>query len=832
MKKYLFGALALPLLFACSSDDLLEKKVVSNDQFAGIEKVDATFSMAEGSTTRMATDWALEEGDQYGFAWLGDGTVIPGDGRAYQNHPLIQKGNIFEPQTSIYVGDYFLYRPYDETVVDIENINFKSLETQTLSDGMGGDSWKALAAGTIIIGDKWTNVTKGGWTDLAGNTWDKAGIKEHYNIYAAIFSNQTGLDLSYVKNNVDFGGKAISGATDISYTYPAGSTIGAADIYKIEATLTGATQSFQYAPSAEPNGAAHDGNFWETQSDLATAFPGEFDFTLGGLGGAAFVTLEAEDENGVSTDKSDNKGWFWFNSLPEDGGAATSATTVNLDIETSYGVVNVNQPLANCAYAYEDPTGKSMGNPSYNPEWIKLAAADNTTVTPKEWNPALHNTFVNQYGNHKGKYALTVDFSTGTMSGMHIKNDTHLQKALKYYIASGKTENPVVLNLDGASASDKTFKLSKISIALLQTIGGKVLVTPCTTHNNPVKVIVTQDGQDAIGLADAKDVPALNNVFDTTNPVDVYLSKDCQWTWSDKIKTGAVVGELTVDAGVKSITNEGTLTVSANNVQLSTAAPLTNAAGATMNITQVTTVKNDLTNLGTINVPAGKELRAYGIEIKNDATALNVSGTINNAGAIGVTAGTGGQFNNYGLVNMTSNGAITLLSSNELNANAPANGPFMTPFVANTNVMGTVVLPEGNPTAIVSVANTNETGFIKYNWTGATYTHDTRNVKYNTLVVSNNIEFTGAPATEVQFIEFDGTLIQVVNPTAFTKLPNLRGVIVNAGKSIIIEKTNELVCSDGAYLGAGAAVYRGGIFTYGSTNNYFGTWSTDQILEY
>ena len=288
MKKYLFGALALPLLFACSSDDLLEKKVVSNDQFAGIEKVDATFSMAEGSTTRMATDWALEEGDQYGFAWLGDGTVIPGDGRAYQNHPLIQKGNIFEPQTSIYVGDYFLYRPYDKTVVDIENINFKSLETQTLSDGMGGDSWKALAAGTIIIGDKWTNVTKGGWTDLAGNTWDKAGIKEHYNIYAAIFSNQTGLDLSYVKNNVDFGGKAISGATDISYTYPAGSTIGAADIYKIEATLTGATQSFQYAPSAEPNGAAHDGNFWETQSDLATAFPGDFDFTLGGLGGVTY----------------------------------------------------------------------------------------------------------------------------------------------------------------------------------------------------------------------------------------------------------------------------------------------------------------------------------------------------------------------------------------------------------------------------------------------------------------------------------------------------------------------------------------------------------------
>ena len=72
MKKYLFGALALPLLFACSSDDLLEEKVVGNDQFAGIEKVDATFSMDEESVTRMATQWTFEDGDQYGFAWLTD----------------------------------------------------------------------------------------------------------------------------------------------------------------------------------------------------------------------------------------------------------------------------------------------------------------------------------------------------------------------------------------------------------------------------------------------------------------------------------------------------------------------------------------------------------------------------------------------------------------------------------------------------------------------------------------------------------------------------------------------------------------------------------------
>ena len=53
MKKYLYLALALPMMFACSSDDLIEKGVVSNDQFPGVQKVDATFTMMdEGQGTR------------------------------------------------------------------------------------------------------------------------------------------------------------------------------------------------------------------------------------------------------------------------------------------------------------------------------------------------------------------------------------------------------------------------------------------------------------------------------------------------------------------------------------------------------------------------------------------------------------------------------------------------------------------------------------------------------------------------------------------------------------------------------------------------------------
>ena len=839
MKKYLFGAMALPLLFACSSDDLTEQAVVSNDPFAGIEKVDATFTMDEGTITRMDNgSWNPQEGDLWGFAWMGDGTIITTPGKAYQNHNLIQTGGIFKPQTSIYVGKYYLYRPYDEETVSPQAINFKSLEEQPLADGYESSTqaWKDLAKTAINIGDKWTNVTTTGTTDAKGKVWDKAGIKQNYNINGAFFSNQTGLDLTYTKNDVQFDGtKKISGATDIKFTPAAGTKVGAADIYggtvDLQNTLgtSSATKSFTYEPSAEPNSGTHSGTFWADKSATSTFKVAEgengFTFTQGA------ITLTAADENGVPTEGK-TKGWFWFNSLPATAGDAVETTNVITVLETSYGTVTVekdydahtNYTVKDCAYAGNVESGVMV--------WHPLAATADATKKPTVWAIGSNNTFINQYGNHKGKFAQTVDFSKGVMNNMHIKNDAHLQKALKYYIASGKTES-VILKLDKDASGN--FEISKISIALLQTINAnagafKVGVRACddATHT-PAKIIVTQDGQAELGLTDAKEVPALNNVFAIST--NVYLSKDCDWTWKGGAdnKTALNITNTGGSNTVTSITNEGTLTVNATNVELSyTAATLTNAAGATMNITKVTTVKNALANLGTINVGAADnktaELRAHSVEIKNDATSLDDHGVINNYGVVGVTMATPGQFNNYGIIDMKNNDAITLLTSNEIGTD-----PFAWSFVAGTQMMGTVILPEGNPTALVSVANDAENGFIKYTWTDKTYATPKGNVKYNTIVVSDDITFSAA-APEIQYIEFNGTKTKVVNPASETYLANLKGVIVNENKSIIIEKFNVLSCKHNAYLAPGAQVYVGGGFIYQDTDSYLGTWSTDQIV--
>lgn len=833
MKKILYSALALPLLFACSSEDF-DNQAINNDQFAGIAKVDATFSMDEPTTRFDKGAWKAEEGDLWGFAWMGDGTVIdnnPADGKAYQNHNLIQTNGIFKPQTSIYVGKYYLYRPYDKTTVSPKAIVFESLVNQPLAEGYASSTqaWKDLAKTAINIGDKWTEVTVAGQadTEVEGKYWNKAGIGHHYDIYGALFSNQTLLDLTYKKNNPKFtAAKRIQGATDIDYSYAANTEVGAADIYDVTVTLQGAANSFTYAPTAQPNPLVdnpataviedHDGEFWADQSNVAAK---GFTFT-----NEAITLTPADAEKGLSTQENEHNGLFWFNSLPVSAGTGALASTVVTEFNTSYGVVTVNSTVGACAYEFAKYDGDATSK-----EWIKLAAADADNVTPKTWNLAgAHNTFINQYGNHKGKFKFDVDFSTGVMNKMHIKSDTHLQKLLKYYLASGKNEVATLL-LD--KDVDNEFKLSKLSIALLQTInasGIKVLVKACdevdgvaSTAHTPEKIVVTQ-----VGSTDKKAVPRLDKVFATNT--HVYLSGDYDWTWSD-------AAALAMDEKVIDITIEGDLNVTANNIQLTTAAPLFIDDDATMTITKVTTVRNALTNYGTINVNAGAELRAYGVAITNEASALGVSGTINNSGVVGVSAGVaGGSFNNYGVIDMQSEDAITLLTKNATGENA-----FGAAW-SDGNKMGTVKLPNGNPTALVSVSNATSEGFIKYEWPAATTTYATPagNVKYNTIVVSGDITFT-AEEEEIKYIEFNGTRTQVVNPQGANKLTQLKGVIVNAGKSIILEMTNILNPSLGAYLGSGATVYKGGIFQkngaeYGPGNvtNYLGEWNTNQIVEY
>ena len=76
----------------------------------------------------------MEAGDVLGFAWLGttQGTTgtydIMVNGMAYQNHSLTAtEGSMFKPATSIYVGKYFTYAPYDQERQSIGNVSFNSL---------------------------------------------------------------------------------------------------------------------------------------------------------------------------------------------------------------------------------------------------------------------------------------------------------------------------------------------------------------------------------------------------------------------------------------------------------------------------------------------------------------------------------------------------------------------------------------------------------------------------------------------------------------------------------------------------------------------------------
>ena len=193
-KKLIFAMGLTAMMVACSSEDVLTdvQNSQESDLFAGIEKVDAQFNM--GAESRLATEWGLEVGDRVGFAWLKDyDGVLTQTGAAYQNHPLnAVSESTLRPETSIYVGEYFTYYPYDESVVSIDNINFAIPAKQDLLM-----TWNAMAKNAIFISPKWTSVSYSIYDD------GEPGISKSFKIYPAQFSNGARLNLDYKNNKVD-----------------------------------------------------------------------------------------------------------------------------------------------------------------------------------------------------------------------------------------------------------------------------------------------------------------------------------------------------------------------------------------------------------------------------------------------------------------------------------------------------------------------------------------------------------------------------------------------------------------------------------------------------
>ena len=779
--------LALPLVVAActSEEEILTEK--ANSQYANIPTVETNFNW--GTDTRLASEWGLEEGDVVGLAWLGipesstsgkadasyGGASLAITGNAYQNHPLYATASgMLQPETSIYVGKYFSYLPYDYLTVNIGAINFSVANQKLVDANIDANAWNKTAAQSIWISPKWTDVTLAG--DIYGN--NQAGVEETFDIYPRKFSNGVALNFDYKYNTPATGDVEIYGIT-----------VG----YKSSGSDQAVT-AFSYAPITEDAANAGDDTYWSAKkiADVTAATP-----TTG------VVTLTPDAV--VATTNANNTGKFYFNALPAET-ALTATDEVEIVITSTYGVVTINKAVNEIAYTNEGTGYKE--NADGNTE---------NAVT-------INESFVNKlYKN--GKFVAEVDFREAVMDGMHVKDDPHLQKMLNYYneVKKGKiyaeskpSQTDIKLYLDPNANGE--FELSLTSIELLQKINEgcsysdkNISIQPCNVpaHGNvPTEIVVI--GAD-------NEIPNMDLCFDSSTAVTLRGT----WNWNNnEAKNTWWVGPFY---------NEGVINVEATNVETDqTSGTLNNTALGTINVNSVVNWKVETTNYGTINIAEDTELRVYGTTLTNDATSLTAYGKIENSGVLGVVAGTTTPaINNYGYIKNNLD-AKTYVTTNQTSG-----ADFVKAFNASSNKIGVIQLTTA--TDNVSVSNATNTGFIKYTWDDAAnedgkYVTPSVDVKYNYLIVTQNIELVDA-APEIQYIEIAGgqeVVITCKETSAFhttrtqgsATIDDRIGFILKEGQKANIKEGN-ILWTKGAFLKG--TLYLGGNFANNSNlTTYFG----------
>ena len=802
-KKLIFAMGLTAMMVACSSEDVLTdvQNSQESDLFAGIEKVDAQFNM--GAESRLATEWGLEVGDRVGFAWLKDNDgVLTQTGAAYQNHPLnAVSESTLRPETSIYVGEYFTYYPYDESVVSIDNINFAIPAKQDLLM-----TWNAMAKNAIFISPKWTSVSYSIYDD------GEPGISKSFKIYPAQFSNGARLNLDYKNNKVD-----LKDETNNDEIYASDPQIFDVTVSYLDADgNTVSINAFEYAPTVEPNV-----NNWEAYmlgaeatttanaGPRAVTQPTSVEGIKNMIKGGFFL----EPSTDYVADRNKTTGnIFRFHALP----AVTEVgenTLVNIVINTTYGCITITKPVNEIAY-----TLFTKNNATTSMDQPDGVTTDKTGANlPDGKFFTFAESFVQVLGKN-GEFRTEVDFSTAVMNGMHVKDNDHLLQLLRYYrdykLNTVYAEDNVILYLDAKAGN---FEISKDAIALVQSLdnrGANIKLEVCTEYGNP-QIVVFNNGED-------KEVPSFSYVFNSQ--VEVFL-KNQEWTWNGNSKKET--GNVTKIRNLGSLKINAASVAAGNSYYTNLFTGLVNEAAASIEVKSVANVKIDLTNYGKIDVNAGAELLAYGADIVNDATSLTAQGIINNSGVLAIVEKTDGTISNYGTINNKVGGANnrTYISTNQTE-----NANFANEW-SSTNKFGTIILKDKFDK--VSVNNDEDKdkkqGFIKYTWTGeGVYTTPTpeENVKYNYLIVSKDIQFVEAEQ-ELKYLEIAGTVTLTAKENEFTSETNaLNGIIVNENASLDINKTN--------YLKAGAAfvkgsVYVGGKFLYnGDLVTYLGGATTDK----
>ena len=438
-------------------------------------------------------------------------------------------------------------------------------------------------------------------------------------------------------------------------------------------------------------------------------------------------------------------------------------------------------------------------------------------LTQKLWVKGVEGEteFVDQYLGKPIATQMIVDMKKLTLDGLHIDNETDLNTALTVYDAlyTEKKDQKITITLDGKNG---TFEMSPATLKRLSdhmiagnakaNEGLKFEACNLTASKEQLdKIKVTNSGAEF-------EVPSL--IFNGTKAVSVELAGPWKWTDVTVINNSDASKDKSKRMNkVKGITFlKGAVVTLQNNIAVRDGESnyaITVNNGATVNVnTPDVDVYVILKNSGTINIGQQGRFRAgdggtiencaQPQDNKNPITGLEITqpGLINNNGVLGVVDGaTSAEVNNYGLIDIKTTDASTLVTTNAMT------GADITSDYANNNVFGVILLDNANEN-MTTIGG--EKGFIKKTIKGqptAEAVGNTANYiildegcdtvkceKYGKVNGMPNSDFNSK--TGVRYIEVKTT--KKVTITGATNI-YLEGLIVPKGCRVDIEKNATVV---------------------------------------
>ena len=880
-KKFLFAALSLAALTACTNDDF-EKQQIAVDESSPVK-----FEVINNAFTRASMDgntvvWSATDGDLF---TLYHGAAAPADGAnlaaPYQNATYKANATDGSPASlstpsMILQGSAIMVWPVDTTFRATIPANKLTIKIP-VDQPADVQNQIPYVSDLINIG---AYVPKD--PDLPATYTNKAGYDRVYPIYMRPMASQLNLKTDYNGTDDKIAELYKDGADGLTGE-------DAVEEIKVESmelltTPGGGGEDFTAEiPLKFKTKVAADNTRWNTAvPNNAWSHVTQFDVANIAAGGQT-------DKLTTECLTAENKGGK-FLILPQ-AAIASGLDDAGVVVNTIYGKVVIANPAGG------NPHGTKYLATEYQNAWYRyLPAAQKLAVATAEENASAATPDAD--GDNAGLYKTvakdlslgmqqTINFMSGyvrndaasvvntepigvalsryvvvnlghlDMSDLHIKNDKQLRDAARVWKKMGLTAVTVYLDgedLDADGVSD--FVITQKTIEVINTLNGSGLgfkVKPCRKAGEICdRIVITgsdykQDVQNIAFIAANEDTYQADVVFANEGSAK-------PWKWNGKV--------LVTDAGVEKIINEGTMENAAtatlqtwengigapqNNI------PFVNAKGATWNIKApaILNVQFDVTNEGTVNIAKGAQYRqdgrAFDTRFTNEAYDLpsrfggddSEIGVVNNSGVFATVAKTPNtaEIDNFGLIEHADKDAKTFITHNQTYKPTYKNDAnFSSPFLANStatpsldNKMGRINLPYSNKDEDnVSISAALNQGFVSVTIDGevtGTLTNTALGTKVNYVIIKSGVTNI-ADLAQVDYLEVNspGTEIawSVATPTAFDGLMVLSDVNIKLGTTVTVNKATYL----------GADMYVGGTFTNAGYAGYYGDTSANEATKY